>query len=422
MDVVRKKRKSLRRLRWTLLFIAVSAGIAATTKGLSSLEKALPEFDRSSVIIDEVRFGTFSRTVRGPGTLVPEEITWVTTEVGGTIVEVLVEPGQKVTPDTPLLKLDDPQMERSIREAGRTLDSAKADVERFLLQQKSQQLDLKVARETARANFADAREQAELNETLARRSIISQRQWQLSRDKAERNRMLLEVQIERERNSHDTMALQLADKKAAVDRAQDWLDERMEQKEALIVLAGTTGVLQQLGANGNQLQAGQRIGQGATVAQISEPTRLKAVLQVPQTLAQDVVRGQPVEIDTRNGIVTGVVSRSDPAVQNDRVAVEVELTGELPRGARPDLSVEGLIEVSRVADVLFVRKPAFSREHGRLEVFRLEPDGRTAVRIPVELGAASSFTIEVASGLQAGDQIVISETSRWQDYERVALK
>lgn len=422
MDVVRKKRRSMRWLRWTLLFITVSGGVAATTKGLSSLEKALPEFDRTSVIIDKVQYGTFSRTVRGPGTLVPEEITWVTTEVSGTIVEVYVEPGQTVAQDTPLLKLNDPQMERAIREARRTLASAEADVERFLLQQKSQQLDLKVARETARANFEEAREQSELNETLALSSIISRRQWQLSRDKARRNRMLLEVQIEREKNSHETMELQLADKNAEVERAQDWLDERLEHEKALLVLAGTTGVLQQLGASGNGLEVGQRIAQGAAVARVSEPTRLKAVLQVPQTQARDVVRGQPVEIDTRNGIVAGVVSRIDPAVQNDRVAVDVELTGELPRGARPDLSVEGLIEVSRMNDVLFVRKPAFSREHGRLEVFRLEPDGATAVRTPVEMGAASSFTIEVRSGLQAGDQIVISETSRWQEFDQVLLK
>ncbi|MBI1314632.1 HlyD family efflux transporter periplasmic adaptor subunit [bacterium] len=422
MDVVRKKRKSLRWLRWTLLFVAVSAGVAATTSGLSSLDKALPEFDRSSVIIDEVQYGTFTRTVRGPGTLVPEEITWVTTDVGGTIVELFVEPGQKMTPETPLLRLHDPQMERSIREAERNRDSAKADVERFLLQQKSQQLDLKVARETARADFEEAREQAELNETLARRSIISQRQWQLSRDKAERNRMLLEVQIEREKNSHETMALQLDERQAAVDRAQDWLDEREEQELALLVLAGTSGVLQQLGSTGGGLEVGQRIAQGTVVARISEPTRLKAVLQVPQTQARDIVRGQPVEVDTRNGIVAGVVSRIDPAVQNDRVAVDVELTGELPRGARPDLSVEGLIEVSRISEALFVRKPAFSREHGRLEVFRLEPGGRTAVRIPVEFGAASSFTIEVTSGLKAGDEIVISETSHWKDFDRVLLK
>lgn len=422
VDVVRKKSKSRKWLRWAFLLIVLSGAIAGTTYGLSTLEKALPEFKRTSVIIDEVQHGTMVRNVRGPGTLIPKDITFVTTEVSGTVVEVFVEAGDQVEKDTVLLKLRDRQMERSIRDAERAVASAKASVDRFLLQDKANQLSLKVSRETARANFANAREDAELNETLARRGLISLRQWQISRDQAERSRMLFEVQIERELNSQETMEIQLKERQESVTAAEDSLVERRELQAALTVKASVSGVLQSLGSTGAGLEVGQRVAQGASVAIITDPSQLRAELQISQTQARDVVVGQPTEIDTRNGIIEGRVTRIDPAVQNDRVTVDVELIGDLPRGARPDLSVEGLIEVSRLNDVTHVRKPAFSREHRPLEVFRLEPDGETAVRTLVELGTSSVYRIEVVSGLKAGDQIVVSETSRWKALDRVRLK
>ncbi len=422
MDVVRKKRKSRKWLKWSVAVIVVSSAIAGTTFALSALESALPEFDRSSVIVAEVQRGTMVRDVRAPGTLVPEEMTFVTTEVSGTVVEVLVQPGDSVGPDTELLKLRDPQMERSIRDAERNVESANASVERFLLQHRAEELNLRVAREDARANYEDARETAELNETLARQGLISRRQWEASRDAAERNRMRFEVQIERELNSQKTFKIQHDERKAAVARAEDWLEERCEQQKALVVLAGVSGVVQDLGPTGNGLDVGQRVGQGALVARITDPGQLRAELQVSQILARDVVVGQPVVVDTRNGEIEGRVSRTSPAVQNDRVTIDVELIGELPRGARPDLSVEGLIEVSRIDDTMYVRKPAFARERRTADVFRIEPDGQTTVRTLVEFGSVAAYTIEVVSGLKPGDQVVISEASRWKSYDRVLLK
>lgn len=422
MDVVRRKSKSRKWVRWTLLLIVATGAIAGTTYALSNLGKALPEFDRSLVIIDEVEHGTMVRNVRGPGTLIPEDITLVTTEVSGSVVEVLVEPGDYVGPETVLLKLRDPQMERSIRDAERSLELAKANVERFLLQEKSQQLDLKVARAQSRATFEYAKEKAELDETLARRGLIPLRIWEVSRDQAERNRMMFEVQIERELNSQETLKIQLKEHQAAVAKADDYYKERLEQQKALTVKATVSGIVQELGAAGGGLEIGQRVAQGSIVARVTDPSELMAELKISQTLAQDVVLGQPVKVDTRNGVIDGRVRRVHPGVQNDRVTVDVELTGELPRGARPELSVEGLIEVSRLEDVTHVRKPAFSREKNTAEVFRIEPDGETAVRTLVDFGAASVYTIEVVSGLKPGDQIVISETSRWKSYNRVKLK
>lgn len=423
MDVVRKRSKSGKWLRWVFLLIVVVGGIAATTAGLSSLKPALPEFDRAPVIFDTVQRGTLIREVRGSGTLVPVDVTWVTTEVSGQVIEVLVEPGVAVTPETVLLKLHDPQMERAVREAERSLTLAKADVERFVISQKSQELDLKVSTATSRANFEESRLQADLHERLARRGLISQRQWRESKDKADRNRMLMEVQIERVVNSKQTQQLQYAEKLAWVSRAEDRLNEQLEQQAGLIVTAGVSGTLQQLGGqNGNGLEVGQRVGLGSVVAKITNPTRLMAVLQVSQIQARDILVGQLAKIDTRNGIIDGRVSRIDPAVQNDRVTVDIELTGELPRGARPDLAVEGLIEVTRLEDVLSVRKPLYSRENVTVDVFRLESDGETVSRVAAEFGSSSVHTIEIVAGLREGDQIVVSDTTRWKSFDRVKLK
>lgn len=410
-------------MRWVFLLIVIVGGIAATTSGLSNLKPALPVFDRATVIFDTVRRGTLTREVRGSGTLVPVDITWVTTEVGGQVTEVLVEPGVTVTRDTVILKLHDPQMDRAVREAERSLDLAKAEVEKFKISLKSQELDLKVSTATSRANFEEARTQAELHERLARRGLISQRQWRQSKDKADRNRMLMEVQIERVVNSKKTQKLQFEEKLAWVARAKDRHNERLELEAGLIVTAGVSGTLQQLGGqNGAGLEVGQRVGLGSVVAKITNPKRLMAVLQISQIQARDILVGQLTKIDTRNGIIEGRVSRIDPAVQNDRVTVDVELTGELPRGARPDLAVEGLIEVTRMDDVLSVRKPLYSRENVTVEVFRLESDGETVSRAAAEFGSSSVHTIEIIAGLGEGDQIVVSDTTKWKSFDRVKLK
>jgi len=423
VDVVRKKPKTGKWLRWVLLLFVIGGGIAATTSGLSNLKPALPEFDRAPVIFDTVQRGTLIRQVRGSGTLVPVDITWVTTEVSGQVTEVLVEAGVKVTTETIILKLHDPQMDRAVREAERSKTLAEADVERFKISQKSTQLDLKVATATARANFEEARLQSELHSRLSLRGLISPRQARQSRDKADRSRMLMEVQIERVVNSKKTQELQYKEKLAWVARAEDRLKERREQEAALIVKADVSGTLQQLGGlNGAGLEVGQRVGLGSVVAKITNPTRLMAVLQISQIQARDVLVGQLVKIDTQNGIIDGRISRIDPAVLNDRLTVDVELTGELPRGARPDLAVEGLIEVTRLEDVLSVRKPLYSRENVTVEVFRLDSDGETVSRVAAEFGNSSVHTIEVITGLREGDQIVVSDTTRWKSYDRVKLK
>lgn len=421
MDVVRKRSKSRKWLRWVLVLLVVGGGIAGATAALNSLEKALPEFSGTSVVVDEVQFGTMVRTVRGPGTLVPRDITLVTADVSGAVVEVLVEAGDVVEKDTILLQLKDPLMERAIRDANRSANAARASLKQFELQQKSNSLNRKLAAERARASFEDAKDDAELNERLARRGLVSRRQWEGKRDQAERLRLVYEVEIESQKNSLESLDSQLAVKRDAVVQAEDWLTEKKEQELQLTIKAPAAGVIQQIGPTGAGLEIGQRVSQGATVARITSPENLMAELQISQTQALDIVVGQPTEIDTRNGIIEGRVSRFDPGVLNDRVTVDIELIGELPKGARPNLSVEGLIEVSRLKDVTFVRKPAFARPNARAKLYRMGADGRTAEQISVEYGASSAYTIEIVNGLKAGDKVVVSDTGRWRSHERVRL-
>lgn len=424
MDVVRKRSKSRKWIRWFLLLVVLGGGIAGTTAGLSNLKPALPEFDRSGIVFGQVDRGLMTREVHGSGTLIPEDINFVTSEVGGRVVEILVQPGVRVEPDTVLFRLEDPQLERARRESERRVQTADDNLERFNLQQASSRLDLKVATATARANYEESRTQAELNEALVRRGgLISQRQWELSRDRAERLFMLLEVQIDRVKNRLETEKLQLRDRKQEIDRAGDLLKEKQEQEAALIVKAGVSGILQQLGSiAGSTLQLGQRIAQGVPVAVITDPTKLMAEIQIAQTQVRDVVEGQTVRIDTRNGIIAGRVRRIDPSVQNQRVKVEVELTGPLTRGARPDLSVEGIVEVSRLEDVYHVRKPVRVRAGSTGEVFRLEADGVTATRTTVEFGISSLHSIQVVAGLNTGDEIIVSDTPLFRSHDRVTLK
>lgn len=423
MDVQRKRPKTGKWLRTFLLLTLVGGGIAATTYALSSLKPALPEFDRSRFLVDTVKRGTLLRRVRGTGTLAPIEITWATVEEGGVVVRLPVKPGTRVTPETVILEMRDPQIDRSIREADRLVELAKADVDWSRQEQLSLMLDLKVAVTQAEGELEDAKADAELDQELFLQGAVSERKRGQSREKANRAGELLAAEQERVKNAEAAGEIRERQKQAALAQATDILDERTRQRNALTVRAGIEGVLQELGETltGGTIQVGQRLLQGAPVAMITDPRRLKAVLRISQTEARDVAIGQQVEIDTRAGLVQGQVNRIDPAVQNNRVAVDVELTGELPKAARPDLSVEGVIDVLPIENAFYVQKPVRTQENREAEVFRLSKDGHKATRTTVEFGRVSVYEIEIISGLTAGDQIVVSDTSRWDGLDEVRL-
>ena len=423
MDVVRKRSKSRKWLSRLVLVVFIGGGITGITIWLQGLQAARLEVDRDKIIIDTVKRGLLVREVGGDGTLVPRDITWVTTEVSGRVAKVLVEPGTAVVPETIIMELHDPQMERAVREAKRQVDTAVAALNQFKLTTDTEHLRLQSATNAARFKYEDSLTDAELDATLARSGLIPRRQAQASRDRAIRNRQQFVNQVAQVKNSLDVQRIQLKEREVAVESATDRYDEHKEREKALTVRAGVAGILQQFGAiPGETLQVGQRIAEGAYVAMITDPTRLKAELQLPQTLATDVVVGQRVNVDTRDGIIPGRVSLISPAVQQERVGIEVQLKGELPKVARPDLSVHGTVEVDRLEDVFHMRKPVYGREGGTLSVFVLSGDGKTAIRRTVQFGRSSLHEIQVEAGLEEGDQVIVSDTSRWKDHDEIGLR
>ncbi|MEX2560155.1 MAG: HlyD family efflux transporter periplasmic adaptor subunit [Pirellulales bacterium] len=395
----------------------------AATLGMVRLKPAIPEVDRSSIVIGTVERGTFLRQVQGPGTLVAQEVTVVSARAGGQVRRVAVEPGIEVQLDTVLLELWNPDVERAERDARRAVETAQADLERFQLGLKKELLDLRAATAEALASYEDARSQAEMHAILAGQGLIASRQRELSESRAERSRMLFEIQVERVDNSRQTSAIQLREKQSAVRRAGDIHEERIAELTSLTVRAGVNGILTQIGPSPvAPWQVGQRAGDAAALAIVINPQRLKAVLQIEQTQAREVARGQRAAINTWSAVIPGQVTRVDPGVKGGTVTVDIALEGNLPQGARPDLLINGTIEIERLENVLYIDRPAHSKPDSTVSMFRLEAGGRQAARTDVRLGRGSVSTIEVHGGLREGDQVIVSELPSWSGVNRISVE
>ncbi|MFN0069291.1 MAG: efflux RND transporter periplasmic adaptor subunit [Limisphaerales bacterium] len=415
-DLVRKRRR--RRLAWGAATVAV---LSVVTVLVARLEPAAPTVDRAAVWPDTVRRGEMLRQVRGPGTLVPETILFVQAEAEGRVERILVQPGAEVAADTVLMELSNPELQQAAFDAEWALKAAEAQLDRLRTQLESDRLQQQAALATLRADLAQARLEAEADESLARDGLVPEITRRRSQSKAADLDQRTGIEERRLGFYGESVASQLAVQRAEVEKLRASLELKRRQVANLRVRAGIDGVLQQTGEQA-PLQVGQRVGPAATLAKVVLPQRLKAEIRVPETQARDVLRGQPVAVDTRNGIVAGHVVRVDPAVQNGSVLVEVKLDGPLPRGARPDLSVEGTIEIERLTDVLFVGKPVQGQADATVGLFKISPDGREAVRVPVRLGRASVSTIEILEGLVAGEQIILSDMSQWDAHQRVRLR
>lgn len=416
MDVPRQNRSS-RKVRRTLYASAAVAGIVVLTVALANLEPAAPAVDRSAIWTDSVARGEMIRAVRGPGTLVPERIRWIPASTGGRVERIEAQPGDRVEPHTVLLELSNPDVQLEALDAQRQLAQAEADLVNLQSTIETQRLTLESQVSALRAEYREARRRAEANRELAERQLIARMEVEASSDRAA-------DLAERLRSAEEQLAVlarsaeaRLRAQRAQVDRLHSIVEFQAERTESMQVRAGASGILQEL-----PLQVGQWVTPGTTLARIEEPGRLRAVLRIPETQARDLAVGQPARIDTRNGIVPGRVVRIDPAVQNGAVNVEVTLEGDLPRGVRADLSVDGTIQVDRLADVLYVGRPAYAQPEGRASLWKVEEDGRHAVRVPVRLGRASVNTIEVVEGLAPGDEIILSDMSSWDEEERVRLR
>ncbi len=393
------------------------AAVVAMTLGLRGLKPAAPEVDRASVWIDSVQKGPLVIEVRGPGTLVPERVRYISAVTAGRVERRLAEPGQTVEPETVLLELSNPDVQLESLESERQLTAAQADRVNLKANLISDRLNQEAAVAAARSAYLDAKRTAEASEGLAAKELISSMEASRAKDRVEEMETRFKVEEQRLAVMTGAADSQISLQQAQVGRLRDVTDFQRGRVRSMVVKAGANGILQEL-----PLEVGQWAQSGATLARLVEPGKLKAVLRIPETQAKDVTLGQPATIDTRNGLVKGKVMRIDPAVQNGTVTVDVSLEGELPRGARPDLSVDGTIQVERLDDVLHVGRPAYGQANSAVGLFKLVGDGTEAVRTNVRLGRTSVNTVEILGGLAVGEKVIISDMSRWDGYERVSVE
>ncbi len=414
MDVPRTPPKKRSRLVYGGLALAAIVG---TTVGLSRLKPAAPSVEAGSIWRDTVRRGPMLREVRGPGTLVPEQIRWISAVTPGRVERIHVQPGAVVDEGTVLLELSNPDVQIQSLEAQRQLTAAQAELVTLRTTLENQRLNQQGLLATTLSDFREAKRKADADSELVQQNLISIAEAGRSRDKLEE--LTERLKIERKRLDIFTQNEQgqLDVQQAQVERLKAIAQFQQRQVESMVVRAGAKGVLQEL-----PLQVGQWAISGFTLAKVVQPGKLKAVLRIPETQAPDLAVGQPAAIDTRNGIANGRVIRIDPASQNGTVTVDVTLLGELPKGARPDLSVDGTIEIERLDNVLHVGRPAFGQAGTTVGIFRLLKDEETAERVKVQLGRSSVNTIEIVRGLNEGDVVILSDMSRWDAVDRVRLK
>ena len=420
MDIARPDQARKRRRKRLLLGFITLVAIGLVTLGLSQLKPAAPSVEKSAIWTDTVKRGQMLRQVRGNGTLVPEQIQFVQADTDGRVERILVLPGAEVKPDTILLELSNPELKQAAFDAEWQLKAAEAQSTKLKVQLQSDYLTQKAATATLQSDYEQAKLEAEADENLAKRGLVATLTAKRSRAKADDLGARLKIEEERLRISEDSAKAQIAAQQADLEKARAMLALKGRQVEGLQVRAGIAGVLQQIG-DIITLQVGQRVTPSATLAKIVQPSKLKAEIKIAETQAKDILIGQVAAIDTRNGIIPGKVIRVDPSVQNGTVTVDIKLEGALPKGARPDLSVDGTIELERLDDVLYVGRPVQGQAESTVGIFKVIDSGRGAVRVSVKLGRSSVSTIEILQGLQVGDQVILSDMSAWDSHEKVRL-
>jgi HlyD family secretion protein len=417
MDIPRQNAARARRRRQIILGAVGIALILLITLGISRLKPAAPSVERGTVWLDTVKRGPMLRQVRGLGTLVPKDIRWLPAATEGRVERLLIQPGTKVKPSDVILEMSNPTTSQAALDAEWQLKAAEAEYQNLAVQLQSQVLAQKSEWAKVESEYSQSKRQADTDAELAKLGVISDMALQTSQGKAKELKMRDEIEQQRLTNSGETLKAQLAAQKAKVEQARAMYQLRREQLEALRVKAGTDGVLQEL-----PLKEGQWVTPGTTLAKVVQPEHLKAELRVPETQAKDIALGLPATVDTRNGIVQGKVVRIDPSVQNGTVTVDVQLEGQLPQGARPDLSVDGTVDLENLKSVMFVGRPAFGQEKSTVEIFKVDADQKSASRVKVQLGRSSVNTVEIVGGLNEGDQVILSDMSRWDKYDRVRLE
>jgi HlyD family secretion protein len=420
MDIARPDVARARRRRRLLYSAGSLAVLIVITLGLTRLKPAAPTVDRAQVWLDTVKRGEMLRQVRGNGTLVPEEIHWIPATTPGRIERIRVLPGAEVRADTILVELSNPEVEQAALDAEWQLRAAEAQYNRLKVQLESERLSQVAQAAQLNSEYMIAKVDAEADTKLEAEKLVDRLTALRSRTKAEQLAVRHELEQKRLTILEQNHQAQLAAQQAELERLRALLALKRKHLAELTVHAGIDGVLQRLGDQ-DQLQVGQQLAAGANIARVADPTKLKAEIRVVETQAKDIAHGQKAVIDTRNGTVPGRVIRIDPAVQNGTVTIDVALHGPLPKGARPDLTVEGVIELELLPNVLYVGRPVQGQSESTVGLFKLDPDGHDATRVPVKLGRSSVSSIEILEGLREGDRVILSDMSQWDAHNRVRL-
>lgn len=419
MDIARPEFKERKRKRQFAIGSAVIVVVLLLTVFVYRLRPAAPTVERGTVWTDSVKRGSMLRQVRGIGSLVPsqESVLQIPAETDATIIRIRLLPGSLVTPDSVLVEMSDPNVEQAAVDARLQWKAAEAEYQSQRMKLESDLMNQKAGAATVKADFNQTQLQSSTDKALYDLGVISGLAYKASKSKADELTIRNGLEDQRLESTRKAIEAQLAQLQAKVDQMRVLADLKQKQLDALKVRAKIEGVLVEL-----PLHVGQHVTPGTMLAKVVQPNHLMAELKVAETQARDVQIGEPASIDTHNGVVGGSVMRVDPSVQNGTVTVDVKLVGELPKGARPDLSVDGTIDLERLDNVLYVGRPAFGQENSTISLFRLDSDGRDATRVPVKVGRASVNSIQVIEGLHEGDTVVLSDMSRWDNTDRIRLQ
>src|SRR5215475_737104 len=417
MDIAIPQNEHAKTIRRLIIAGGILLCVAGVAYALSRLRPAAPSVDGASLFSDTVRRGDMLRSVHGTGMLIPEDIQWIPAFTTARVSKIILRPGAIVKPDSIILELSNPELERDTLDAEYQLKAADAQYQSVKAQMGSDILNQKAAAAAVRSEYEQAKIQHEVDEKLVLQHIGAEVTAQLSKVKADQLKIRAEIEESRAKNAEDTAEAKIAAEKSHVDQQRALYSLRRSQLDALHVRAGLNGVLQLV-----PVEVGQSVMPGTNLARVADPKKLKAEIKIAETQANELTVGMKSSVDTRNGAVNGYVSRIDPSVQNGTVTVDVSFDAPLPNGARPDLSVEGSIEIENMKNILYVGRPAFGQPETSVGLFKLSSDGSEATRTTVKLGRFSVSTVEVRDGLREGDRVILSDTSAWSGYERIRLK
>ena len=418
MDIKRPAKSKLKkRIRTASLIVVGLAAVGGITFVLAKLKPAAPTLDRSTAVIDTVKRGQMLREVHGNGTLVPQVTRWVPAPADGRVEKILIQAGVEVSAGTVIVELSNPQMEQQAVDAEFQLAAAQADLESLRVRLESDTMTQQSAIASINAEYSQAKIQLDTDEVLAKQGLVADLLLKISRVKVQDLANRLKVEQQRLAIGGKSTKAQINAQQSRLQQLRALAKLKKDQVDALKVRSGTNGVLQVVA-----VQEGQQVAPGVNIARVADPASLKAELKIAETQIKDVRVGQPVTVDTRNGIIQGRVSRIDPAAREGTFVVDAELTGPLPGSARPDLSVDGTIELERLNNVLYVGRPAFGQSQQTVGMFRLNPDGQEAQRVNVALGRTSVSTVEIVSGLKEGDQVILSDTSTLDTYRVIRVR